>query len=86
MYTWKQLMNKEMQSVLDAKFLKGGNHGFRVQRGGRTMPASRVGERKLGLEGEFGQADEGHFNGQNMHTPSQKVEVEAQVKEYRPDD
>ena len=44
-------MNKEMWSVLDAKFLKGGNHGFRVQRGGRIMPASRVGERKLGLEG-----------------------------------
>ena len=35
---------------------------------------------------EFGQAEEGHFNGQNMHTPSQKVEVEAEVKEYRPDD
>lgn len=52
MYTWKPLMNKERWSVSGAKFLKWGNHGFRVQRARRTMPASRAGERKLGSRGE----------------------------------
>lgn len=43
------------------------------------MPASRVGERKLGYEEweEFGTAEEEHFSGQKMHTPSQKAEVET---------
>ena len=55
---------------------------IRVQRGGRTMPASRAGEKNLGHEEqeEFGKADGGHFSGQNTHTPSQKVEVETQAE------
>lgn len=59
--------------------LKWGSDGFRVQRVGKTMPGGRVRERELGLKGqvEFGQAEEGNFSYQNMHTPSQKVEVEA---------
>lgn len=65
--------------------LKWGDHGFRVQRAGRIMPAGRVRESELGLKGqiEFGQAEEGNFSHQNMYIPSQKVEVEAEIKEKR---
>ena len=76
MYTWKQLVNKERGAF---KMLNSLSGIIRVRRGGRTMPVSRVGERKLGYEEweEFGKAEEGHFSGQNTHTPSQKAEVET---------
>lgn len=53
--------------------------GLESTKQGEVRQLAGGGETELGPEGwiEFRQAEGGHFNGQNLHQASHKIEVEA---------